>query len=268
MSDIKSSFIRGVWGSYEKQENKWYTRRPKIDNDIKLAKLNPYEKKCKVYVFGEDNYKRMVDLGFDCLMVDRKPFVFDMEKEQYRHKIEIWKYGLIDFDEVVFLDWDCIPVQPIPNDFWDILRKGPKIQATLYMYRLRRAFFRKSNERKLSAATFVYMKEKNVAEEIISVWEKIKRPWQEEIALSKYIDDIDGGWKGVENYQKYEPAGFHCLFHLYQNLSFLKKRLPIFYHLNRNIVGSILSGKTTEGIKKILDDFYVRQSRDVKALFK
>jgi hypothetical protein len=267
---MNRSFIRGVWGIYDKDGSlgKPYSRRTKIDNDIALAKLNPYESKFRVYIFGEENYKRVTDMGYDTVLIDKKPICWDMKKEQYRHKIEIWKYGLMDFDQVVFLDWDCVPVQPIPKNFWDILEKGPKIQATLYMYRLRRLSSRTHDERKLSASTFVYMREKNISEEIIKVWESMGRPWQEEVALSQYIDNLDGGWKGIENYKKYEPAGFHSLFHLYKDFSFLKERLPIFYHLNHRIVSSILSGKTTEGIKKILNDFYNSRSKGIKSLLK
>jgi len=258
-------FIRCVWGIYENQKNRWYTRRPKIDNDIGLSILNPYAPKSKVYVFGEDNQKKMVDLGFDSVLIDKKPFVWDMENEQYRHKIEAWKYGLLDFEQVVFIDWDCVPIQPIPEDFWSVLASGPKIQATLYMYRKRRVRFRPSNERKMSASTFVYMRESNIANEIIDVWEKIGRPWQEEAALSKYIDDLDGGWKSVEEYKKYEPK-FHCLFLNYNDISFLKNRPPIFYHYNRNVVSKLLGDRNAERIKIRLDHRYKNEVANLLAI--
>lgn len=254
MENIKRSFIRGIWGIYDNQNVKAYTRRPKIDNDIQLSLVNPYAPKCKVYVFGEDNFKKLTDMGFDTLLIDKKPICWDMQKEQYRHKIEIWKYGLVDYDEVVFLDWDCVPLCPIPKDFWDNLAKGPKIQATIYMYKLRRAFFRPSNERKLSASTFVYMREKDIANKVIETWERVGRPWQEEIALSKYIDELDGGWKGIDNYKKYEPL-YHILFWHYDK-KFYSMVKPIFFHYNYVMVRKALGGRTPEGVKKCLDALY------------
>ena len=257
MNKSKKSFIRGVWGIYDIDNTlgKPYSRRTKIDNDILLAKLNPYAPQCKVYIFGEENFKKITDMGFDTVLIDKKPICWDMEKEQYRHKIEIWKYGLKDFDEVVFLDWDCVPLTTIPTDFWDVMSKGEKIRATIFMYKLRRVFFRNGDARKVSSSTFVYMRGKEIAEEIIKVWEEMGRPWQEEVALSKYIDNVNGGWKGIEDYKKYEP-GYHCLYGAYKEYSFLENVPTVFYHYNFQKVAYILNGKTEDGIKERLANCY------------
>lgn len=263
MSDIKKAFVRGIWGVYDidKTLGRWYSRRTKIDNDIRLAKINSYAPKCKVYVFGEDNCKKIIDMGFDAVMVDKKPFCWDMEKEQYRHKIEVWKCGLQEFDEIVFLDWDCVPCAPIPNDFWDVLGSGEKIRATIFMYKLKRVFFRNNDARKVSSSTFVYMREKETAEELIKVWEKIGRPWQEEIALSKYMDELNGGWKGIDDYrQKYEQP-YHTLFYHYgaDYIQNVMMKHNIFYHLNCHKVMSLLGDGNPDNIKKRLDDWQIRE---------
>ena len=262
---MSKSFIHGIWGVYKHQDNHWYTRRPKIDNDMKLELLNPYAPPTKVYVFGKDNYKRIIDMGFDestVVMVDKKPCVFNMETEQYRHKIEVWKCGLEEFDEIVFLDWDCVPIHQIPNNFWNVMAQGEKIQATLYMYTIRRAHWRTGDTRKLSASTFVYVRNKKIVNDIIKVWEENGRLWQEEIALSKYIDEINGGWHGIEKYKKYEPK-YHNLF-WYFDPDFLETKIPLFFHYNKNKVKFILgNGKN---VKSRLDYMYEKEISDLKKI--
>jgi hypothetical protein len=266
MSDLKietkKGFVRGVWGIYDVggSKGKAYSRRTKIDNDIILAKLNPYAPKCKVYIFGEDNFKILTDKGFDTVLIDKKPICWDMVNEQYRHKIEIWKYGLKDFDEIVFLDWDCVPCAPIPADFWDVMGSGAKIRSTIYMYVRKRLFARKGDERKLSASTFLYIRGKEQADEIIKTWERIGRPWQEELALSQYMDDINGGWKGYEDFRaKYEQP-YHTLFFHYpaEYYKDVCAKNSIFYHLNCKIVAWILGDRSTNGIKERLDAWQKR----------
>lgn len=253
---MTKSFIHGVWGVYE-NKNKWWTRREKIDNDIKLAFLNPYSPPSKVYVFGEENAKKIADAGFNVTMVDKKPYVFDMEKEQYRHKIEVWKAGLQEFDEIVFIDWDCVPVRKLPDDFWDVMSKGEKVQATIYMYVLQRVFFRNNDSRKVSASTFTYLRGKETVDNIIRVWEEIGRPWQEEIALSKYIDELNKGWHGIEGYKKFEPK-YHCLFWHYDK-EFLRQKYLIFFHYNKHVVKNILGDGDVKGITDRLNDYCSRE---------
>jgi hypothetical protein len=271
MDNIKRGFVRGIWGVYDinKVLSRWYSRRTKIDNDIVLAKLNPYAPPCRVYIFGEDNYKKMTDMGFDTVLADKKPFFWDMEKEQYRHKIEIWRLGLKDFDEIIFLDWDCVPCAPIPSDIWDVLGRGEKIRSTIFMYKSKRAFFRTNDARKVSSSTFVYMRGKETADDIIKIWEKMGRPWNEESALSKYIDEINGGWKGVEDYKmKYEPP-YHTLFYHYgkEYLINVMMRHNIFYHLNCSKVAYLLGDRKPDGVKGRLDGWQVREKNSYQAMY-
>jgi hypothetical protein len=259
MSDIKRAFIRGIWGIYDidKTLGRPYSRRTKIDNDIRLAKLNPYAPPCKVYIFGEDNFKIMTDKGFDTVLIDKKPICWDMVKEQYRHKIEIWKAGLQDFDEVVFLDWDCVPCASIPSDFWDVLSGGQKIKTTIFQYVKKRIFTRVGDERKLSSSTFVYIRGKEVVDEIIKTWERIGRPWQEEVALSQYIDDLNGGWKGIEDYRIKFEQPYHTLFYWYipEYYRDVVAKNSIFYHLNCHKVFRLLGDGDVGRIKQRLDEW-------------
>lgn len=257
---MKKSFIRGLWGEYNPGGIGIWERRYKHDNDVKLATLNTYEPNIMVYVFGEDNYKFLVDKGYTCKLVDKKPMLWTLEPHCYRHKMEVWRQGLLDFDEIVFLDWDCVPACPIPNDFWENMSKGQPVQAALYAYRRRRINWREKDKTKIAAATFVYLREKSAGDEIIKIWEELGMPISEETVLMKYVEKINGGWYGVEDYRKkYEPI-YHTLFGINEkgenDIPFLNTREPIFYHLNRRRVASLLEIEDKEAVKKRLDDLH------------
>jgi hypothetical protein len=132
---------------------------------------NPYTPESKVYVFGEDNYAMTQELGFDAVLVDKRPIIWDMDTEQFRHKLEVFDRAMEDFDEIVFLDWDTIPVKPIPDNFWDVLGEKDAIQANSIMYRRRKAMWRgRKDSRKLSCAAFVYCRDKKITEGMIDTW--------------------------------------------------------------------------------------------------
>ena len=205
---MKRGFVRGLWGIYDDRHH--FKHRRKLDNDIKLLKHNMYAQPFKAYVFGEDNYKYLVDQGFDCKLVDKKPIVWDMDKEQFRHKIEIWRCGMEDFDEIVHLDWDTQLIKPLPSDFWEVLEQKASVQAILRIYHKSKAKkWREVDKRKVCCASWVYMRDKNIPDELIAQWEEMGRPWSEEEVLSKYTDGLVGGWKGIEKYwETFEPPYF------------------------------------------------------------
>jgi hypothetical protein len=246
--DMTNSFIHGLWGIYS-AKNRWWSRLSKCDQDIKLYGLNPYSPKTVVYIFGEDNFKRMTDLGFDCRLIDKRPHVWDMETEQYRHKMEIWKAGTQEFDAVTFLDFDCIPLKPIPNDFWDVMNKGEPIKTPIYMYHKKRVNRPPNDFRKVSSASFVYIRGKEHAEGMIKLWEETGKPWKEEYTLTLYIDKLSGGWKGVENYRKHDPI-FYQMTVIYPDKD--RKNL-IFGHYNHRVISRLIGdGKN---VKERIDKF-------------
>jgi len=248
---MKRKFITGCWGIYD-NKRRFFKRRSKIDNDILLAKKNGYMPDFRVYVFGEDNYKAMQDHGFDCKLIDKKPICWDMNTEQFRHKLEVLNQGLKDFDEILFFDWDCQPICPMDKDFWNILGKKAPIQAHLHMYHRRKAHWRRQNQRQIIEASFVYIRDKQIGEDLIQKWEAMKRPWSEEIVIMKYIDDLDGGWQGTSHFwEKYEPE-----FNVRGPGRFLSpyaNSLPhTFSHMNAKTVGNILTRSKKSSVEKVL----------------
>lgn len=241
---MKRGFVRTLWGIYD-NTRRFYMRRAKMDNDIRLLLKNPNNTPWRTYVFGEDNLKFLSDLGVqDLVLVDKRPYIWDMDTQQFRHKLEAFKCGMQDFDEMVFLDWDCQPEKPLPADFWDVLGKKEPIQAIIRSYRKKKVFWRNEDWRKIPCASFVYIREKGIAEALIKTWEEMGGPMSEETPMAKFMDERLGGWKGVDFYwDHYEPDFFVLDEGYVYTLEKLATKRRCFGHLNQRAVSRKLNGK-------------------------
>jgi len=207
-NNIKRGFVRVLWGvrNFEKR----FRHRIGLDDHFKYLKLNTYDQPFTAFVFGSDNYKQLIDMGFNCQLVDERPVVWDMETQQFRHKLEALKLGMELFDEMVFLDWDTQLTSPLPPDFWNVLKEKEDIQASLRQYHRRRINWRKEDARKVPCAAFIYIRDKAIPDRLIKIWEELGKPWTEETVLMKFIDERMGGWKGIEEYwRRFEPVFFN-----------------------------------------------------------
>ena len=249
---MKRGFVRGLWGIYNKE---WiYKRRYKMDNDVELLMNNPYSQPFKTYVFGTDNYKYLVDKGFDCKLVDEKPILYGYENTKqhaYGHKLRIFKEAMNDFDEIVFLDWDTQLAKELPENFWEVLGQKASIQAIIRGYKKTKCPWRKKDKRKRPCASFVYINDKKIADEMMEMWEKRSKMAEEQI-MAKYTDDMVGGWKGIEKYwELFEPDFFvlgrnEVPWNIFA-IDLLKTKNICFTHLNKKRSGNIL--KKIRGLK-------------------
>lgn len=224
---MSKSFIRGVWGDI----NLSGIRGGKIRKDIDAIKANPY---CSitdfvVYVFGKENYDLLKSEGFVCKLISEESVVYDMKERLYRHKLDILKSAMEDFDEIVFLDWDCVPIKPLPHDFWGKLNNKAPFQANLFQYRTKKCLWRNADWRKVCNGGFLYLRDKKIADDFIDNYNNLSLLvdnimatrkitfddlrfrekaliFDDEPSFSKWIDDYSDGWKGEEHYwDNFEP---------------------------------------------------------------
>jgi len=258
MQNIKRGFIQALWGFFDRSQ-RHFKHRGKIDNDIRLASLNKYNPNYTTFVFGEDNHKQLIDNGFkDTILVDKRPFVWDMNTQQFRHKLEILKLGMQQYDEIVYTDLDTMPVKQIPDNFWDVLNKKEPMQAILRMYHRRKCYWRKIDQRKVPCAAFIYIRDKSIPQGIIDVWENGKGSFYEEIAMMQYMDKMMDGWKGNDYYwNHFEPDFFNLLCNTaYENKELLKTKNICFEHFRHTLVANLL--KNIDNNKKINYECFIK----------
>ena len=225
---LNKSFIRGLWGNccFDSNDNK-----SSVKKDIDDILSNEFTESFHTYVFGTKNYDYLKSLGVECSLINSEPVIYDMETKMWRHKLDIFKQGMKDFDEIVFMDWDCKPTKKLPDDFWDKISLKSSFQANLLQYRTKRCLWRKEDWRKTCNGGFVYISDKSIPDKIINLYnnlckwvekQKIKRESQgkdlrfrekaiifdDEPAMSKYVDEFNGEWKGEDYYWQYHEPIF------------------------------------------------------------
>jgi len=204
---MKRAFMRAFWGVYD-EGHRITKRKQRVEKNINTILNNKFNEPFITYVFGKDNFEFLTSLGLrDCIMIDPDPHPFDPIEEQYRHKLEAIRYCFEEdgYDEMVHLDWDCVPQKKLSPDFWDILGKKEVFQANLLQYHRRKATWRKDDMRKIPNGGFVYIRDKKVPSALIEVWEGMRQP-SVEPPMAKYTDNLIGGWKGKEKYwELFEP---------------------------------------------------------------
>jgi hypothetical protein len=265
---MKRAFIRGFWG-IDNKTDRVLSRRNKVLYDTEFVKLNKYANPFVTYVFGKDNYDILTKKGFNCKLVSDEPVLYHKDKTSelyngahyYTHKLHVFREAMKDFDQIVFLDWDCIEIKKTPDDFWDILAKKYPIQAILRSYKHVKCPWRKIDKRLRPCASFVYIADKTIPDKLFELWEERKDLSEEQI-IALYTDGLVGGWKGIETYwEKFEPVFFKL-----QNTYKEKEKNICFLHFNKHNVRGYLSSankfKTLDEKRnyftKILDSISVR----------
>jgi hypothetical protein len=200
--------MRAMWGVYNPSD-RITKRKKRVNKNVQQVLSNAFNEPFITYVFGEDNLKELQEWGVkNCILLDKNPEPWDPIKYQYRHKLEAIRYCFEEdgYDEMVHLDWDCLPQKKLSADFWDTLGKKEIFQANLLMYHRRRACWRGQTDcRKIPNDGFVYMRDKQAINGIIDAWEKEKDK-SVEPAMARWTDDYSGGWENKEKYWKlFEP---------------------------------------------------------------
>jgi hypothetical protein len=204
---MKRAFIRALWG------DNTHSRREKVNKEVNLIMGNKNTVPFTTYIFGRENYNFFVSMGlnkngYKCVLINENPVVWDLTKEFWRHKLDIFKSAMEDYDEIIYLDFDCVPISPVFENIWDKLGEKESIQANLQFYRNKKCFWRNSDFRKTSNGGFVYMRDNGIPDKLIKIWNgfDLKNRFWDEVCISKLTDDMVGGWNGIEKYwDLFEP---------------------------------------------------------------
>ena len=180
-----------------------------------------------VLVFGTDNFHRLSDVGFNCMLVDKRPSVANNNhpRSLFMNKFVAFSVAMDMYDEAVFLDLDCEQTAELPADFWEKHGEKSSFQAPLVgYYRNRGTFWRPEHLSLVSIyGCYVYMRGKEIAKMMMDNCDSMLKQYpdallDDEIAMDKMIDDLEGGWNGTAAYSKnhmpeyfvgqFRPVGF------------------------------------------------------------
>ena len=125
-------FIRSYWGDLENFGQRHRNEIEFCSNDKRLDQI--------IIVWGDDNERFIKSLGFETVLMSSRnteygdDYLYDSDIYMI-HKFAAVRKGIELYGEVVFLDWDCMQIKDIDNNFYKQLRKsGSKIQMPLYSF--------------------------------------------------------------------------------------------------------------------------------------
>ena len=226
------ALVRVLYGEPNNPKHDYCGSRNRVDKDIRnVFKTQDTCEPFYTYVLGEKNFNYLKSVGIkNLVMANKEDYVFP-GAGNYSNKVMGMKYALSDFDEIVFLDWDTVQTKPFPSDFWESFREKEVIQTPIYKCPRNVIDWRKVGRwrgKYLSSGSFVYMRDKTIPDKLIKMMEdpKIPNRWSDETFISKYTDDLSGGWEGIEKYFKnFEPKW--CLL---KRSVFRDKKDACFFH--------------------------------------
>lgn len=205
-------FCRGLWG--DDKIAKWTKSLSDAASNICVHK---HSRVVSTYCYGETNRSFLSWLrAYPILMSpdpvsswglegDRKPSYGEnmMAKNRgdnnwgvstWRHKLEIIRRAVKEHGEVVWLDWDCWMMKPLPDDFWETMRKGKTFQASLLKFTRRVLPWRRDANAVCSPhGAFIYCRDYEIADRMM----ELSREFPTYIDEVLFIKFIERAW-GVE----------------------------------------------------------------------
>jgi len=160
-----------------------------------------------VFVWGEENLQEFINRGYDAILIrsDRGPGqMFNTSGTMFGRKLVAIDKGLMKFDEVLFLDWDCNFVKPMDENFRSMLDEK-KTQIPIYSHNVpdpwNSSFKLEENVYLSSNAGFIYSRTPTLCQPLIhSALTKKIAPMVEEWSWNLYsniANDIDSY---IDNY--------------------------------------------------------------------
>lgn len=204
------SFIRVLYG--ETLGHGYPNHRSKILGEVNNIIKNPNKVDFITYVMGEENYRILTDLGLKCVLIRKNS---PLGRSALLQKIEALNCAMQDFDEVILMDWDCVPTMTVEEVFWENFKNKEDLQCPLYKCPRNVVLWRKGRrvQKYLSGGFYVYCRSKAISSTLYG-WSKNKglpNNWSDEIYYSRYIDDLLGfgeTWEKVVGFVEYQKMYF------------------------------------------------------------
>ena len=117
ISEVK--IIRTVYGDHSHKVFREIPPFPTITNQV-------------IYVWGEENERWLKKCGYETRLQREEdlPDFIDDQNHLFR-KLVTLKKSLEEFEEVLFIDWDCRILKPFDDVFYQYLKEKP-IQCPIY----------------------------------------------------------------------------------------------------------------------------------------
>ena len=231
---MDGTFFRVLFGNPWSQD---HGHRHHIVADLAFLNTSRFDNATQkpFVVFGKENRDRLDDLGFKCLMVERRPMPFS-GKSLLCNKLLACETASPMFRDAVFLDIDCHQIAPLPGDFWDACRSKGDLQIPLYRKWYSPAKWRTDEDGRkyIPCSCYVYMRGSNSTKRLTRLALRMIKDGHDvsndEIVFAMHIDLTRGGWRGVAEYAKvHEPKYYHrwCKMKTFRN------QTPVFCHYGR-----------------------------------
>jgi len=187
--------IRVLFGTQPKQDeqNRILARYNKMHSDIEELKKRPYHDFTAI-TFGDKNTFLANENGFKCCQCWDAPYKYDPLKETYIHKLYAIQFAFEKYGEdVLYLDWDCLPIRPF-ND--SEFKWNSKITANLQTYRNGgKAYWRKDSNVLLNGG-FLHIDNPDIIDGIMRLYEQEKSEGHavhnDEPILMKWVENHYG----------------------------------------------------------------------------
>ena len=227
---MTGTFIYGLWGSPEMAP-----RRAKILMEIERWLRTKYRPEpWEIYVYGQNNRDWLAYHGIASTMLHADPLV-DFCKvggppsprghgqlvwddcSIWRHKTELMSAAIAKHRTIVWLDFDTVLRQPLPDDFWERMAAGQPVQMSSLYYRRPYCFWRKRGHarRIMPEGAFIYCRSRRIIARVNRRYAKHRRLIDQEVFAS-VMDEMTGGWPG---HKRYKALGFepYC-HHIYKQV--------------------------------------------------
>lgn len=200
---MRRGFVRVLFGSNRRCLDK-------IRKEVQLVSKEPIQvHPTKVFCWGLQNHQVATDAGWDAILMSDEPHAYPMGKifnddgkrlefvddkacgSFWRHKLLALEKATEFFDEFILLDWDIIPLHPLPTYFWDRFQARAAIQGMLFVYHRRQLNWKEVDQRKTMSASFIYIRDPSIPKQLLQISED-NPGWREEIVLIFFCDMVLG----------------------------------------------------------------------------